>query len=203
MEVTNNKTENPLKYYRERAAELDPQALSVKSGVPFDGKFFHLTILGRPVSLQWPELVTRYEDDGKETASAYIILMARLIMYGTLSQGSGKMLSYMEVPWGAHYYKAFKGRCLDRLARTYGSCAKKLAEDARSSFGAHEIAGGDCSIEFEYIPGLTMRATVWEGDDEFPANAQILFSDSFLLAFSAEEMAVAGDTFMNALKGRR
>ena len=201
MAVVNNKTENPLKYYREKAAESDPYALSLKSGVPFDGKYFHLTILNRPVSLEWPELVTRYEDDGKETTSAFIILMARLIMYGALAPAGGKMLSYIEVPWGAHYYKAFKGRCLDRLARTYGQNAKKLAEDAKV-FGASEVPGGDCSVEFEFIPGLTMRATVWEGDEEFPASSQILFSDSFLTAFSAEEMAVAGDTFMNALKGR-
>ena len=64
------------------------------------------------------------------------------------------------------------------------------------------MAGGDCSIEFDFIPGLTVRASVWEGDDEFPANAQITFSDSFLTAFAAEEIAVVGDTFMNALKGR-
>ena len=201
MEVVNNKTENPLKYYREKATEFDPQTLSLKSGVPFDGKEFHLTILNRPVSMEWPELICRYEDDGKETGSAYNILMARLIMYGVLSPGNGKMLSYMEIPWGAHYYKAFKGRCLDRLARTYGQNAKKLAADA-SAFGASEVSGGDCSIEFDFIPGLTVRATVWEGDEEFPANSQILFSDSFLLAFSAEEIAVVGDTFMNALKGR-
>lgn len=201
MEVVNNKTENPLKYYREKATEFDPAALSLKSGVPFDGKNFHLTILNRPVAMEWPELICRYEDDGKETGSAYIILMARLIMYGVLSPGNGKMLSYMEIPWGAHYYKAFKGRCLDRLSRTYGQNAKKLAADA-VVFGASEVSGGDCSIEFDFIPGLTVRATVWEGDEEFPANSQILFSDSFLLAFSAEEVAVVGDTFMNALKGR-
>ncbi len=202
MEVINNKTENPLKYYRSKTEEFDPYDLSRKSGVAFDGKLFHLTIMNRPVSLQWPELICHYEDDGTETASAFIILMSRLVMYGVLSEGSGKMLSYMEIPWGAHYYKAFKGRCLDRLAGTYGHNAKKLAEDGRS-FGAREVSGGDCTIEFEYIPGLTVRATVWEGDEEFPANSQILFSDSFLLAFSAEEIAVVGDTFMNALKGRR
>lgn len=201
MEVTNNKTENPLKYYRSKTDEFDPHALSLKSGVPFDGKMFHLTILNRPVSLQWPELICRYEDDGKETGSSFVILMSRLVMYGILTPGTGKMLSYMEIPWGAHYYKAFKARCLDRLAGTYGHDAKKLAADA-AAIGAAELNIGDCTVEFEYIPGLTVRASVWEGDEEFPANSQILFSDSFLTAFSAEEIAVVGDTFMNALKGR-
>ncbi len=112
-----------------------------------------------------------------------------------------KLEASNEFSWGAHYYKAFQARCLKRLAGVYGHCAEKLAEDA-AAFGAAKVPGGDCSIEFDFIPDLTIRATVWEGDEEFPANAQILFSDNFLLAFSAEEMAAAGDLFMNALKGR-
>ena len=201
MEVVNNKTDNPLRYYRSKAKELDPYELSRKSGISFNGNLFFLTIMGRPVSLEWPELVCRYEDDGEETSNSFVFLFSRLVMFGSLSSGSGKMLAYNETPWGSHYYMAFKARCLNRLAGTYGHCAKKLAEDGKK-IGATEVPGGDCSIEFEYVPGLTVRATVWEGDDEFPANAQILFSDSFLLAFSAEDMAAVGDTFMNALKGR-
>ncbi|MBR4928006.1 MAG: DUF3786 domain-containing protein [Oscillospiraceae bacterium] len=201
MQIVNNKTENPLKYYREKTGEFDPNELSLKSGVQFDGKKFHLTVMGRPVSMQWPELICHYEDDGKETSSSIIILMTRLVMYGVLSPSSGKMLSYIEIPWGAHYFKAFKGRCLDRLSGTYGHNAKKLASDG-AAIGAKEAEGGDCTIEFDFIPGLTVRASVWEGDEEFPANSQITFSDNFLTAFAAEEIAVVGDTFMNALKGR-
>jgi len=201
MNITDNKTENPLKYYREKTSEFDPHALSVKSGVPFDGREFHLTFMGRPVSMQWPELICRYDDDGAVTRNAYVILMTRLVMFGALTPPNGKMLSYIEIPWGAHYFKAFKARCLDRLAGTYGHDAEKLAEDG-ASIGAKRVPGGDCTIEFEFVPGLTVRATVWEGDDEFPANSQITFSDSFLPAFAAEEIAVIGDTFMSALKGR-
>ena len=201
MEIKNNKIENPLKYYREKTAEFDPQVLSAKSGVPFDGEAFHLTMMSRPAKLLWPALECYFEDDGSAASNAYIILFTRLVMYGILTPKGGKMLAYNEIPWGMHYYKAFQGRCLNRLSGVYGHNAVKLAEDALK-FGAVKVPGGDCTIEFDFIPDLTVRATVWEGDDEFPANSQILFSDNFLLAFSAEEMAVVGDTFINALKGR-
>lgn len=201
MEIKNNKTENPMKYYREQTAGFDPQVLSAKSGVPFDGKSFHLIMMSRPIKLIWPELECIFEDDGSKASNAYLIMFTRLVMYGVLSPKGGKMLAYNEFPWGAHYYKAFEGRCLGRLSGVYGHNAAKLAEDA-VVFDAKKVSGGDCSIEFDFIPDLTVRATVWEGDDEFPANAQILFSDNFLLAFSAEEMAAVGDVFMNALKGR-
>ena len=50
MKMVNNKTENPLKYYREKTGEFDPHELSLKSGVPFDGKEFHLTVTGKETS---------------------------------------------------------------------------------------------------------------------------------------------------------
>ena len=33
----------------------------------------------------------------------------------------------------------------------------------------------------------------WEGDEEFPPSAQILYSDNFQFGFHAEDMVVAGD----------
>lgn len=47
-----------------------------------------------------------------------------------------------------------------------------------------------------------IRLSIWEGDNEFPASAQILFSDNFSAAFTAEDIAVAGDITLNALKGK-
>ena len=48
--------------------------------------------------------------------------------------------------------------------------------------------------------GLTIRFLLWLGDDEFPPNAQILFSDNFRSAFTAEDMANIGDIVMNRMK---
>jgi hypothetical protein len=41
---------------------------------------------------------------------------------------------------------------------------------------------------------------LWEGDDEFPPSAQILFSDNFPVSFQAEDMAVMGDVIIGAMK---
>ena len=45
-----------------------------------------------------------------------------------------------------------------------------------------------------------MSIIIWEGDDEFPSKAQILFDDNFPSAFSAEDIAVAGDICISRLK---
>ena len=46
-----------------------------------------------------------------------------------------------------------------------------------------------------------MQILVWEGDDEFPPSAQILYSDNFAEGFAAEDRVVAGDILIGAIKG--
>jgi hypothetical protein len=41
---------------------------------------------------------------------------------------------------------------------------------------------------------------VWEGDDEFPPNAQVLYSDNFEEGFAPEDRVVAGDILISVIK---
>ena len=53
----------------------------------------------------------------------------------------------------------------------------------------------------EFLKGLQVQLILWEGDDEFPPSAQILFSDNFPVAFTqGEDMAVVGDVVNDMLK---
>ena len=48
--------------------------------------------------------------------------------------------------------------------------------------------------------GYKMRILVWEGDDEFPPNAQVLYTANFADGFSAEDRVVAGDILIGHIK---
>ena len=50
------------------------------------------------------------------------------------------------------------------------------------------------------MEGLTMQFILYLGDEEFPPNAQILFSDNFRYAFTAEDLANVGDIVLNRMK---
>ena len=66
--------------------------------------------------------------------------------------------------------------------------------------GARKLDHGDAGYELELMPGYTMQAIVWEGDDEFPPNAQLLYSDNFAESFSAEDRVVSGDILISVVK---
>ena len=198
--MPDNKTGKPLEYYRAAFAQAVPAELSARSGIAFGDGAFKTTFLSKPVSILWPDM-TVVDDGGRRLSPAVHILLGRLLLEGTVSPGSGRFLAYRELPWGSVYNAQFTGRCIRRFAASYGA---RLADFCLACEGlrAQKISGADAAYEIEFLPGLNVRLYIWEGDEEFPASAQMLFSDNFSAAFTAEDIAVAGDLILNALKGR-
>ena len=208
MEVVNNKTENPIRIYQEKFKEMDPEQASKRCGCDYaDGKFT-LPLMNRVVTLTFPEMETFYED-GTKTSDAVRILLARYVMEGVAALSNGKMYSYPEMPWGPVYEVQFRGRCISRMAGTYGHNLDGF-DAGMESIGAQKAlqengkyaSGADRAYDITFLQGLTIRALIWAADEEFAATGQILFSDNFPLAFTAEDMAVVGDIFLNAMKGK-
>ncbi len=67
------------------------------------------------------------------------------------------------------------------------------------SLHAVPMGMGDVSYRIDLLECLSLCLILWEGDDEYPPSAQILFSDNFPLAFSAEDAAYAGDVVLDHL----
>ena len=66
--------------------------------------------------------------------------------------------------------------------------------------GGIPLRHGDAGYEFTLFDNYRLRLLVWEGDDEFPPNAQLLYTANFADGFAAEDRVVAGDLLISALK---
>ena len=112
---------------------------------------------------------------------------------------TGEWKTFREMPWGEMYIKPYTGRVLTRAAFTFGSRVAAFRA-AAEKMGALPLPHGDAGYQFDLIGGYQMRLLVWEGDDEFPPNAQVLYSDNFADGFAAEDRVVAGDILISVVK---
>ena len=199
IKKANNLTEMPLEYYSEKFREHSGEELAERSGVSFENGVFKFRFLGRPTELKYPEMTACYKDTEEQTAPKVAIILARFLMEGKLMPFKGEMLAYRDMPWGNVYLNQFNGRCIMRLAFGFGKDPEKFKR-ACEGVGGIPAKGGDHAYDIEFIDGFFMRLILWEGDEEFQPSAQILFSDNFKDAFSAEDMAVAGDLVLDAMK---
>lgn len=199
MTMKDNKNGAPLEHYRALFSAAEPEALSSRSGVPFENGAFRIRLLGREVLIAHPDMTATYADDGSAAPPSVTLLLSRLILEGALTEGTGRFCAYSELPWGSVYNAQFTARCIKRLAAAWGNRRDALSK-ACEALGGTAISGADTAYELPFAEGLRLRLYLWSADEEFPASAQLLFSDSFAAAFTAEDMAVAGDILLSALK---
>ncbi|MEE0425721.1 MAG: DUF3786 domain-containing protein [Blautia sp.] len=201
-----SKERMPWEHYLEQYGQADPQVLGENLGILYDqeNRCFTLTFLGTVYHITYPDFQVSHEEDDKgfyplEEMIYAKILTIRFLLNGMKSCGSGNFKTYREMPWGEVYLHQFDGRCIKRLAFTYGNRIgdfKKIMEHIH----AEPVKYGDIAYEVAIYPGYQIRMILWEGDEEFPPSSQILFSDNFPVSFAAEDMAVMGDVIIGSLK---
>jgi hypothetical protein len=103
------------------------------------------------------------------------------------------------MPWGELYIKPYTGRVLTRAAYTF-SFKLDAFRKAAEKMGATAVKHGDAGFLFDLIGGYQMQIMIWAGDEEFPPNAQVLYTDNFAEGFAAEDRVVAGDILITAIK---
>ena len=203
--VENHKEMVPFEHYVALYAKLDPAEVSQRCGVQYDDltQSFAVRLLSVDYELTWPAFSIRSKDlEGLALQNLPAqMLMIRYLLEGKKSRGTGAFLPYREMPWGEVYLKPFTGRCLNRAAFAFGTRLDAFRA-ALEKMPVIMLNKGDVSCQMEIMPGYDVRLIVWEGDDEFPPNSQILFSDNFPEAFSAEDRTVVGDLLITEIKRR-
>ncbi|MDR1030072.1 MAG: DUF3786 domain-containing protein [Treponema sp.] len=200
----NQKDEVPLLHYKGIYQTLDPAAIAQRCGLPFDPErsCFSLRFMGTDYRAVFPDFELN-DSTGKAVQNlGEKILILHYLCEGTYRKYQGKQCSYQEIPWGEVYYQNFKGRCITRLAHTFGKDIPrfKCIMEKNLSLHAEPLAQGDAGYRFEFMSGLYISFLLWAGDEEFPPSAQILFDDNVRFAFTAEDIAYAGELIIKRLK---
>ena len=201
MEVVNHKEGVPFEYYLGLYAKLDPREAAARTGAEFDGEAFTLRLADAVYRIAWPDYAITADRDNAFALKALPgqTFLLRWLLEGKRMDAQGTFKTFREMPWGELYIQPFTGRCLTRAAFTFGTRVEKFAA-AMERLGAKKLPHGDAGYELELLPGYAMRLIVWAGDEEFPPNAQILYSDNFADSFAAEDRVVSGDILISVVK---
>ena len=200
MQIENHKEEVPFAHYEERFRELDPQdAMARLPQVKWDGKEFYVNLLGREYAVAHPQYALRALDEGKLPPLPMQTFLLRYLLESKDVAWMGQWKTFRGMPWGEMYIKPYTGRVLTRAAFTFGTRVAAF-KAACEKMGATALNHGDAGYQFDLVSGYKMQILVWEGDDEFPPNAQVLYSDNFAQGFAAEDRVVAGDILISTIR---
>ncbi len=175
---------------RERLAERDPAELVDQGGLSFDEKQFNLPLLGSTYVIQWPELVVT-TPEGETYPEELQILLLDYLDRADGSKPTGHWIGFQELPNGSFYRKAFQGYSGDQLV-------SKLAGDidsfhcAAKTLGGDPLQIGDAGYVFRVLPFVPLAIVWWGKDDEFSANATVLFDKCASHYLPTDGLAILG-----------
>ncbi len=200
MQIENHKEEVPFSYYEDKFKSLDLQ--EAQNRLPSlkweDGKFY-VNLLGRDYAISHPRYAIEALDGGSLPNLPTQTFLLRYLLEGKDIPFGGSFATFREMPWGELYIKPYTGRVLTRAAFTFGTRVAAF-QKAAEKMGALPVGHADAGFCFRVIGNYEMQILVWAGDEEFPPNAQVLYSDNFAQGFAAEDRVVAGDILISAIK---
>ena len=200
MQIENHKEEVPFAHYEDKFRGLDAASVAARlKNVKWDGKEFYVNLLGREFAISHPDYAIRATDGGNLPPLPTQTFLLRYLLEGKDAAWNGHWKTFREMPWGEMYITPYTGRVLTRAAFTFSF---KLAAfcAACEKMGAVKLSHGDAGYQFELVDGYRIQILIWQGDEEFPPNAQVLYSDNFAEGFAAEDRVVAGDILITTIK---
>lgn len=154
-----------------------------------DNSKLKIPFLNRVYMISWPGF--EFEDESSEKKDVPLQEQV-LILHYLAAKGekkiSGRWISFREIPGAAFYYSAFVKRAVDPLKKTFGKEAGLFVKAAKKLNGK-AIDAGNAGFEFNLFPNVFLQLILWEGDDEFLPEANILFYDTIGGILSPEDVA--------------
>lgn len=180
---------------RETIARLKPQVQAERCGGRLVKSLQTCSIVqvdffGTPVDVKFPQ----GEVTGPQASEVPVwdrILILHYLGGDAVEPAHTEWIGFQQVPSGGFYFDAFRRRAQEPLAEVFGPEPRKLIE-AGAAVGAQKADFGDAAVRVDVFPRVPVVAVVHAADDEFPAEAKILFKSSIHAYFCTEDVAVIG-----------
>lgn len=111
---------------------------------------------------------------------------------------TGEWVDFNQLEGGFAYYPTFKKRTIDHIARKYGSHPETLLK-AAERLPAKEHRLGDASLIVYPFAEVPIVVAISKADDEFAADANILFDRNIPQVFCTEDIVVLTEITVHSL----
>ena len=150
---------------------------------------FCVPFLNREYRISYPQFEFKDQPQSEqEIPLQEQVLILHYMMAAKIPSIAGHWISYREIPGASFYFGAFVKRAVDPLKKVFGQNISGFCQ-AAGILSATAIENGDAGFEFRVLPAIPLQLILWTGDEEFPAEANILFDKNIGQILSPEDVA--------------
>jgi len=185
-------------------AAADPARCAALAGGSLTPDGVSVPFFGRPHLITHPDGAVRAINPAHAEApprDAHVSIQIVLLHYLLTADGTppaDRWLAFRELPDGLFYAQAFAGHAEGLLAEKLGADLPRFRR-AAEALGGQPLDLADAAYRFPAFPRLAVAALLWEGDEDFPAQARILFDANAGHYLPTEDLAGMGDWLAHRL----
>jgi hypothetical protein len=173
---------------KELAAE-NLNTIARRSGFDTEGTaLLRVPFLDRTYVVTYPD----FQFDDRDNPQTQVPLQEQVLilhyLQGCRPRLADRWVAYRELPGAGFYFGAFVKRAVDPLKKVFGHNVAAL-QKAAARLGAVPIETGSAGFQLNLLPYAPVQMILWEGDEEFPAEANILFDAAVGDYLSPEDAA--------------
>lgn len=177
--------------------DLDREELARRFGLKSDEQAYYIVYFNQTYRLDKKSgMLTLLGDPDRELAFHTVMAVYHLFYYSRPgARVSGRFVPFREVKRAAPFDAAFRRTILEPLAAAFEGHAEEMRQ-ACLALGGSPVPQGDVGYQIEAFGCMPLQVVFWDGDEEFHAQANILF-DADITDFLHEEtvVCIASDLF--------
>ncbi len=178
---------------------IDRAETAARSGATIDPQGnLRVEFLRRAYLIDQADWTVKRVDDGAAPPS---LTQSLILTYLYTSDGTPpieRWMGFRELPNGLFYAQAFQGYTGTELARDLSGDVAAFQQASERLQGA-PLALGEAGYAFQVLPRLKLAVIMWSGDDEFPAQAQVLFQESAPHYLMTDGLAIVGSLLIGQI----
>jgi hypothetical protein len=175
-------------------AARDPLAMAAASGAAYDSRagYFTLHYYRWHYHVSFPGgVVTPVETEAEALGLSDQVVLLRYLASALGTPPAGRWLSFMELPGGPLHQAPFRLEAVEPLAQEFGRSPRRFLA-AGAALGGKVADMGDAGVILPVLPRLSLALVLWVADEEFPANANLLFEASAVDYLDTASLYVLG-----------
>ncbi len=181
------------------ASESNIEELCRRSGSAFisqnNNPAIQLNYLNSPYLISLPDVIISLAKNPTPVEIRDKILILHYLLTSSGEPLSSELISFKELGEGLAYYPTFAQRSIRPLITYFGSQPEKMLSST-AALGGVKSSFGNFSVTIPAFDKVPITLIIWQGDEEFPPDANILFDRLALDYLPMEDLIVLCQTIV-------
>ncbi len=171
--------------YFDELAKRDPLEVCRRALCRFDSstQTYLLSVWGQEYAIDsFNAAIVRKDPRNARVGNLMGLFILYYLLYGKEMEASGEWISEKEVPGGAAFFRGPHAIPSRLIAERCGEDLEEFKKRCRRLSGT-PLKMADVAFRFVITPRIPVAVLFWEGDEEFPAEAKLLFDRTIAQQF--------------------